>query len=86
MSASSSTPQAVRRFMLQPSAGVLVLLVALCLFMATRSPSFMSVGNWSNIANQMVFVLLLTIGMTVVLITVFPAIVTWLPDVLLSHN
>jgi ribose transport system permease protein len=53
----------------RPSAGVLVLLVALCLVMMTQSAAFLTLGNWSNIVNQMVFVLLLTIGMTVVLIT-----------------
>lgn len=68
-SSTSVTGAVVRNVAGRPSAGVLVLLVALSVVMAVRSPSFMTFGNWSNIANQMVFVLLLTIGMTVVLIT-----------------
>lgn len=54
---------------LRPSAGVLVLLALVCLVMATQSSAFLTLGNWTNIVNQMVFVLLVTLGMTVVLIT-----------------
>ncbi|HEX3204001.1 MAG TPA: ABC transporter permease [Nitrospiraceae bacterium] len=46
----------------------MVLLVVFIIAMAFVSPSFLSFGNWENIANQTVFVLILTVGMTVVLI------------------
>ena len=52
----------------RPSAGVAVLLALLAAVMALLSPSFLTVDNWMNIANQMSVVLLLTLGMTVVLI------------------
>lgn len=70
--ASHRTPkwqEFARALATRPSAGVLLLLVAICLLMATVSPAFLTFTNWSNIANQMVFVLLLALGMTVVLIT-----------------
>lgn len=52
-----------------PSVGVLIGLAALCAYLSSRSPSFMSLDNWTNISNQMVYVLLLALGMTVVLVT-----------------
>lgn len=52
----------------RPSAGVMVLLVLLAAVMAVLSPSFLTLDNWLNIANQMSVILLLSLGMTVVLI------------------
>ena len=52
----------------RPSAGVLVVLALLAAVMAVLSPTFLTVDNWLNIANQMSVVLLLALGMTVVLI------------------
>jgi ribose transport system permease protein len=52
-----------------PNSGVVALLLLLCVLMATTSPVFFSVDNGFNVASQMVFVLLLALGMTVVLIT-----------------
>jgi ribose transport system permease protein len=52
----------------RPSAGVLVLLALLAAVMAVVSPTFLTVDNWLNIANQMSVVLLLALGMTLVLI------------------
>lgn len=68
----AGTSTAAARFLraaaTRPSAGVAVLLVLLAAVMALLSPSFLTVDNWMNIANQMSVVLLLTLGMTVVLI------------------
>lgn len=52
----------------RPSAGVVVLLVLLASVMGLLSPSFLTPDNWLNIANQMSVLLLLTLGMTLVLI------------------
>lgn len=52
----------------RPSSGVVVLLLLLAAVMAAVSPSFLTLGNWFNIANQMSVVLLLALGMTVVLV------------------
>lgn len=52
----------------RPSAGVLVLLALLAAVVGPLSPSFLTLDNWENIANQMSVVLLLALGMTVVLI------------------
>lgn len=71
MSTSLTPPplgQRIEKLFAQPSSGVAALLVAATVVMAFVSPSFISFGNWANIANQMVFVLLLALGMTVVLI------------------
>ncbi|WP_214366684.1 ABC transporter permease [Pseudonocardia sp. H11422] len=53
----------------RPSAGVLALLALICVVMAFLAPSFLTYGNWYNLAQQMVYVALLAIGMTIVLIT-----------------
>lgn len=53
----------------RPSLGVVFLLVAICAVMAVTQPVFLTGGNWANIVNQMVYVLILAVGMTVVLIT-----------------
>jgi ribose transport system permease protein len=52
----------------KPGSGLVVLLVLFVIAMAFVSPAFLSFGNWENIANQAVFVLLLALGMTIVLI------------------
>jgi ABC-type xylose transport system permease subunit len=48
---------------------VVGLLVLICAVMTFLAPSFLTYGNWYNLAQQMVFVALLAIGMTIVLIT-----------------
>jgi ribose/xylose/arabinose/galactoside ABC-type transport system permease subunit len=53
----------------KPGAGALILIVGVCVVMTMTQPSFLTLGNWANIVNQMVYVLILAIGMTVVLIT-----------------
>jgi ribose/xylose/arabinose/galactoside ABC-type transport system permease subunit len=53
----------------KPGAGAVVLLVVICVVMPLTQPSFLTFDNWGNIINQMVYVLLLAIGMTVVLIS-----------------
>lgn len=58
----------LERIFSTPGSGVAALLVIFMIVMTATSPSFASFGNLQNIANQMVFVLLLTLGMTVVLI------------------
>jgi ribose/xylose/arabinose/galactoside ABC-type transport system permease subunit len=52
----------------RPSAAVVILIIALSAVMGLLSPSFLTLDNWLNIANQMSVVLLLALGMTVVLI------------------
>lgn len=52
-----------------PSSGALVLVAGLVIIMSVTFPGFASGTNAGNVANQMVFVLLLALGMTVVLIT-----------------
>lgn len=52
-----------------PSAGALLLVGVLVISMSIAFPTFPSAINAGNVANQMVFVLLLALGMTVVLIT-----------------
>jgi ribose transport system permease protein len=58
----------VRRVLARPGASVVGLLIIICVIMAVRSSSFMTVSNWQNIVTQMVYVTLLAIGMTFVLI------------------
>ena len=69
---STATPQSVgsrmQWLLAKPSSGIIAMLVLFVIVMALVSPSFLSPGNWANIADQMVFVLLLALGMTVVLI------------------
>ena len=57
-----------RRILARPSSGVIALLVLVCVAMTFASSSFMTVSNWQNIINQMVYVTILAIGLTVVLI------------------
>jgi ribose transport system permease protein len=57
-----------RRVLARPSSGVIALLVLVCVAMTFASSSFMTVSNWQNIINQMVYVTILAIGLTVVLI------------------
>jgi len=59
----------IEKIFAQPGSGVLALLAAFVIAMVFVSPAFISIGNWVNIADQMVFVLLLALGMTVVLIS-----------------
>ena len=72
MTATPSKPQPflvrIENLMARPASGLIVMLVLFIVSMAVVSPSFISLGNIENIANQMVFVLLLALGMTVVLI------------------
>jgi len=58
----------VGRILARPGASVVSLLIIICAVMSVRSSSFLTVSNWENITNQMVYVTLLAIGMTFVLI------------------
>lgn len=58
----------IQGLLAKPGSGLVALLAVFIIAMAVTSPSFVSLGNWENIANQMVFVLLLALGMTIVLI------------------
>jgi ribose/xylose/arabinose/galactoside ABC-type transport system permease subunit len=58
----------LRALVTRPSSGVVLLLLVISAVMALASPSFLTVTNITNIANQMVYVFLLATGMTVVLI------------------
>ncbi|MCO4273310.1 ABC transporter permease [Pseudarthrobacter sp. HLT3-5] len=71
MSSSLNTPALGYRFerlLAKPGSGLILLLVLFIIAMTFVSPAFLSFGNWENIANQAVFVLLLALGMTIVLI------------------
>lgn len=69
MNATSAPSQRFARLMANPSSGAIFLLVALVGVMSVAFPNFFTGVNASNVSNQMVFVLLLALGMTVVLIT-----------------
>ncbi|MDP9987405.1 ribose transport system permease protein [Arthrobacter oryzae] len=58
----------IERLLAKPGSGLVVLLVLFVIAMSFVAPSFLSFGNWENIANQAVFVLILALGMTIVLI------------------
>jgi ribose transport system permease protein len=58
----------IQALLAKPASGLVILLILFIVLMTFVSPSFLSFGNWENIANQAVFVLLLALGMTVVLI------------------
>lgn len=64
-----SSLQLFRGLVTRPSAGVVVLLLIITVVMAFRAPTFLTYGNWYNIVQQMVYVALLAVGMTIVLIT-----------------
>ncbi|MCU1569438.1 MAG: hypothetical protein JWR33_179 [Naasia sp.] len=64
-----SLPDRLSALIAKPSGGAVVLLIAICVVMPLTQPSFLTPDNWGNIINQMVYVLLLAIGMTVVLIS-----------------
>jgi ribose/xylose/arabinose/galactoside ABC-type transport system permease subunit len=57
------------RLLQNPSSGALALVAVLAVAMSMAFPAFPTGTNAGNIANQMVFVVLLALGMTVVLIT-----------------
>ena len=67
-STQSSPGLRIQSILAKPGSGIVVMLVLLIIVMTLVSPSFLTLGNWQNIANQGVFVLLLALGMTVVLI------------------
>jgi ribose/xylose/arabinose/galactoside ABC-type transport system permease subunit len=73
MAASSSVANASAsrwgRLLQNPSSGALALVMVLVIAMSVAFPGFATGVNAGNVANQMVFVLLLALGMTVVLIT-----------------
>ena len=57
-----------RRILARPSSGVIALLIVVCVVMTFASSSFLTASNWQNILNQMVYVTILALGMTIVLI------------------
>lgn len=58
----------IQRILAKPGSGLIVLLILFIIVMRFMAPSFLTFGNWQNIADQGVFILLLALGMTVVLI------------------
>lgn len=71
MSSSLNAPALSNRIetiLAKPGSGLVAMLILFVITMTFVAPSFLSFGNWENIANQAVFVLLLAIGMTIVLI------------------
>lgn len=69
MTAITAPTQRFNRILANPSAGAILLLVILIAAMSVAFPNFFTGINAGNVSNQMVFVLLLALGMTVVLIT-----------------
>ncbi|MGY1809823.1 ABC transporter permease [Blastococcus sp. SYSU D00669] len=57
------------RLLLDPTLGVITLLVIVCLISAFALPAFLSVGNLTNLVGGSVVVMILAMGMTVVLIS-----------------
>lgn len=57
-----------RRVLAHPAGGITLFLVVLSAIMATQKSSFLTVSNWSGIVGQIVVIMILTIGMTLVLI------------------
>ncbi|WP_375492616.1 ABC transporter permease [uncultured Jatrophihabitans sp.] len=60
---------AVQSVAARPGTGVVTLLVIICIVMPLRTSAFLTTDNWYNLVQQMVYVALLAIGMTIVLIT-----------------
>lgn len=58
-----------RRLALRPGSAIVLAIGVLCVVMAILVPSFVTAGNWANIANEMVVLTLIAIGSTVVLVT-----------------
>ena len=69
MKFTSAFGQRFTQLLQMPSAGAVTLVVILIVLMSTAFPTFLTGTNAGNVANQMVFVVLLSLGMTVVLIT-----------------
>jgi ribose transport system permease protein len=69
--AERSTPAASKLggLLSNTSSGAVAILVLVCVLATSQSSSFLSLDNGFNIASQMVFVLLLALGTTIVLIT-----------------
>ena len=63
-----SVSDIARRILARPSSGVIALLILVSVVMTFESSAFLTVSNWQNIMNQMVYVTILAIGMTIVLI------------------
>jgi ribose transport system permease protein len=61
--------QRLRAVVTSPNSGVVSVIVLVCIFASIKSSVFISVNNGFNIASQMVFILLLALGMTIVLIS-----------------
>lgn len=56
------------RILAHPAGGITLFLVVLCAIVATQESSFLTVSNWSGIVGQIVVIMILTIGMTLVLV------------------
>lgn len=69
MKSTSTFGHSVTKLLQMPSSGAVTLVVILIVLMSTAFPAFLTGTNAGNVANQMVFVVLLSLGMTVVLIT-----------------
>jgi ribose/xylose/arabinose/galactoside ABC-type transport system permease subunit len=64
----SMATSAVRAFLGQPGAGIFLFLVALLVVLGSWAPVMLKTTNLLGILNQMVFVLILTYGLTLVII------------------
>lgn len=69
MKSTSAFGQRFTQLLQMPSSGAVTLVVILIVLMSSAFPTFLTGTNAGNVANQMVFVVLLSLGMTVVLIT-----------------
>jgi ribose transport system permease protein len=58
----------LRRVLAHPAGGIFLFLVVLSVIVATQKSSFLTVSNWAGIVGQIIVIMVLTIGMTLVLI------------------
>jgi len=65
---SGTSRQRIAAVLARPGVSLLIFVVAISIVAGLLEPSFFTVNNWVNMVNQMIFVLIVGIGMTVVLI------------------
>lgn len=67
-SAAESVWSALRKALLRPGGGIVVILVSIAVFATTQSPVFLTANNLFNIVDQTVILMILAIATTMVLI------------------
>ncbi|MGN6867670.1 MAG: ABC transporter permease [Solirubrobacteraceae bacterium] len=67
-SAMSPARQRVIQVLAEPAAGITIFLIIVSAVMTTQNSTFLTVSNWFNIISQIVVIMVLAIGMTLVMI------------------